>query len=393
MIPTPSLQLQAVAQAGAAAALVVSLGLVAGAVAAGVAAAHRWYARRAVPDGLAVLAGVSVVALALNTTAILGGVIEGVGSIDETAALVNVAAFLAGAVAAVVGGRVGDRIATDLFDEDLPEVGRIVRSVGRHITVTLPEEIADMDDHDPVPSEVKAGLAGKSLSFPRGLTVDELRSRLVTRLKADYGVGYVDLDVTEEGEVEYLAVGSRVAGIGPTLAPGSAAVAVRADPAFSASPGDLVQVWGGAPPALVASAEIRAVAGETVTLALDAADADRLDADERYRLVTLPAEERSDREFAALLRAADETLGVVDVEDGSPLGDLTVGALGASVVAIRSEDGVEAIPKRGRGLAPGETLYALGRPDLLRRLEAAARGEGHPPLADAERGVGADGQE
>ncbi|MFC7153957.1 potassium transporter TrkA [Halomarina halobia] len=380
-------QLQVAARVVAEAALVVSLGLVAGAVAAGVAVAHRWYARGGIPEGLAVLAGVSVVAVALNTTAVLGGVIDGVGTIDETKALVNVAAFLAGAAAAVAGARVGDALAVNVFEEDLPEVGRIVRSVGRHITVTLPEEIADMDDHDPVPPEVKAELACRSLSFPRGLTVDELRSRLVTRLKADYGVGYVDLDITEDGEVEYLAVGSRVAGIGPTLAPGSAAVAVRADPAFSASPGDLVQVWDDDPLALVTSAEIRAVAGETVTLALDASDADRLDSSDRYRLVTLPAEARSDREFAALLRAADETLGVVAVAEGSPLAGLAVGAIDASIVAIRGEEGVAALPKRGRRLAPGETVYALARPDVLRRLESAARGEGRPPLAAEAEGA------
>lgn len=63
---------------------------------------------------------------------------------------------------------------------------------------------------------VGAGIGDRAAPNLRGLTVDELRRRITTRLREDYGVGNVDIELTEEGTVDYLAVGSRAAGIGPT---------------------------------------------------------------------------------------------------------------------------------------------------------------------------------
>jgi hypothetical protein len=240
-----------------------------------------------------------------------------------------------------------------------------------------------MPEHDPIAPETIDRLAGASLSFPRRLSVEELRARLVARLKADYGIGHVDVELAEDRTVEYLAVGGRVAGLGPTLPPGTTAVAVRADPAESASAGDLVQVWTDGPE-LVTTAELRGAADDVVTLAVDSDDATEFSPDERYRLLTLPAQARSDREFASLFRAAEETMAVVAVEEGSGLVGVSVGALAPAVVAIRSgESGpVEPIPRRERTLAAGETLYALGRPSVLRRLEAAAAGNGEAPTSE-----------
>ncbi|MFC7026412.1 hypothetical protein ACFQH8_00440 [Halomicroarcula sp. GCM10025710] len=123
------------------------------------------------------------------------------------------------------------------------DVSEIVQTVGRVTSVKLPEEIDDIVGYDPMPEAIKDDLANRRFLFPRRLTRDELRSRLVSRLKTDYGVGHVDLDLADDGSVTYLAVGSRAAGIGPTLPPSTNAVAIRADPANAASAGDLVQVW------------------------------------------------------------------------------------------------------------------------------------------------------
>lgn len=63
---------------------------------------------------------------------------------------------------------------------------------------------------------------------------------------------------------------------------------------------------------------------------------------------------------------------------------VTVGALAPAVVAVRSGEGatIEAIPPRERAFDPGDVVYAVGRPDALRRLEAAAAGDGAVPLAE-----------
>lgn len=366
------------------------LAVLAGGLGVAIGLLHRWYASDRVPEGLSVLVGLSGVALSLNTTIALGEVIGGdLGALDIQTALLNVATFVAAALTASAGGRAGDRLGESVLTlsgtgKGERDVSAIVRSVGRGIVVHLPDapdDIGDIEGYDPVDPEVKAKLAGKTLVFPRRLTVEELRDRFVARLVSDYGVGHVDVELSEEGEVEYLALGSRQAGLGPTLPPETAAVAVRADPAPAVSPGDVVQVWSTDEPAdgaidepkRVATAEVRGATGDVVTLAVDVDDTGRLDSDSTYRLVTLPVEPRADREFAAVLRAAEETMGAVTVAEDSALDGTPVGGLDVAVVAVRGDEtGVETIPSRSRILAAGETIYVVARPETIRRLEAAA---------------------
>ena len=360
----------------------IGLAILAAAVAATVAAIFRWYVKARVPVGLAVLGGLAIVAIYLNTSTALGQVIGGArGLLDLETAMVNITIFAAAALASYGGNLAGDRLAREFalagageFEED---VGRLVRAIGRAIVVTLPDEIEDIEGYDPVAEATKSDLAGKSFVFPRGLTVDQLRERLITRLREDHGVGHVGVELTRDGTVEYLALGSRAAGLGPTLAPGTAATAITADPPNAASAGDTVQVWStGAEPSRLLTAELRAAADDVVTLAADLADADRLDPEVRYRLVTLPAEARVDREFASLLRNADETMDVVTIAEGSPLAGAPVGSLDLAVIARRPTEGsIDAIPPRSTIISAADTLYALGRPEALRRLQAAAEAE------------------
>lgn len=364
------------------------LWILAGLLAVGIGVVHRWYTRTRVAEGLAVLVGLSGVVLYLNADTSLGLIISNdpsaPGLLSVSTIVVNTVTLAGSVATAAAGGRLGDRLGESTFhfgDRRGVDVSGIVRSRGRVITVDLPEDVADMAGYDPVEPDVKESLAGKTLVFPRRLTVEELRERLVARLKSDYGVGYVDADVTDDGTVEYLALGSRESGIGPTLPPETCAVAVRADPAFAASAGDVVQVYrpGTDGHERVGTAEFRGAAGDVVTLAVDAADAPEYDGETRYRLVTLPVEPRSDREFASLLRSAEETMGVVTLAAESPLVDVPVGDVDASVVAIRAADGgVEPIPARSRVMAAGESLYVIARPDELRKLDAAAAVEAEP---------------
>ena len=378
------------------AAQLAGLAVLAGGVATAVAVAYRWYVRERVPRGLALLFGLAAVAVYLNTTTALGEAIAGSGDAATLrAALFNIVAFGSGTGGALLGRRAGDRFAVQVVTggEEAVDggVGRLVRTVGRAITVDLPEEVGDVVGYDPVPKETKEQLAGKTFVFPRGLTVAQLRDRLVERLKTDYAVGHVDVELTREGTVEYLAVGARAAGIGPTLPPATEAVAVRADPAFAASAGDTVQVWKTDPMERVLTAELRGTSGDIATLAVDAADTPKLDPDAEYRLVTLPVDDRPDREFVSLLRAARETFSSVTVAADSPLAGLPVGALSLVAVAVESPDGgTVTLPERGHTLAAGDTLFAIASPETLRRLERAADpARGTEPGADAGGAVAA----
>lgn len=405
-----------------AAATLASFAVVAAVAAGGAAVAYRWYFRERVGEGIAALVGVAIVALYLNTAS-LGAVIGGTESelLRLDAVFFNVVAIGVAAAAAPVGLHLGDAVATNFFavagGKRLEgEVSDVVRTIGRVTPVTLPaiDDIGDMDAYEPVDAETKAEMAEKTLLFPRRLTVEELRDRLVTRIKEDYGVGYVDVDVTADGEVEFLALGSRAAGIGPTLAPGTAAVAVTADPANAATPGDVVQVWKpsdasdvadpngpgdaatpDAAPKRAANAELRATVGDVATLALDEADATELDDRTAYRLVTLPAEPRADREFATVLRGADETMSAVVLEPGSSLVGTTVADVSAVVAAVRPSGGsVQAIPSRDRAFEPGDTVYLVGRPDELRRFETLSTdGAATAATGDAAGGNGSEADE
>lgn len=360
---------------------ILGMAILAGIVAGTASFAYRWYVRERMPDYLAVLLGLGAISIWLNTRATLSQFIGGgVPGLDTESAIVTVATFAVAASASTAAARTGDRLASQTFafsgvrrmDGD---VGQLVKAVGRFVAVELPETIDDIEGYDPVPPATKESLVGTTLLFPRRLTVQELRTRLVDRLKTDYGVGHVDLDLQEDATVEYLALGGRAAGLGPTLAPGTAALAIRADPAFSASPGDTVQVWrtGENGPERVITGELRAVVDDVATLAIDAAEADRFSPAESYRLVTMPTTDRPDREFASLLRAADETVGTLDVTAGGDLDGVTVGSLATTVVAVRPVSGnVDALPDHGRILEAGETVYVVARPDELRRIETAA---------------------
>ncbi|WP_435065596.1 potassium transporter TrkA [Halobaculum sp. EA56] len=386
-------------------------------VAAAGAAAYRWYVSEPVPRGLTTLLGVATVAVYLNTVGLFSTVIPtaGVATADPFAPMTvlrNVVSLLVAAAAAPVGRRAGDRFATNVTavaggERVEGDLSRFARTVGRIRTVDLPEEIADIDGYDPVDDATKERLAGETLLFPRRLSDAELRDRLVTRLKEEYGVGHVDAEFDGD-DVVHLGVGRRVAGIGPTLGPGACAVAVRADPPNGAGPGDAVQVWrlpepspetdetapgtddggvGAREAERVATAELRATAGDVVTLAVDESDANAFDADGEYRLLTLPASPRADREFASILRVSDETMGVVTVGAASALDGATVGDVDGAVVAVGGTDGsVEPIPARGRPLSAGETVYLVARPETLRVLErrAEAAEPGGDPAEPAE---------
>jgi hypothetical protein len=361
-----------------AAARLVGIFVVAAVAVAAAALVYRWYTRERFPAGLATLFGLAAAGLSLNTLFLFGQLSGPDGSSVFNLATVafNLVALGVAAVAAPIGRSVGDRVAAETVaavgtTELEGEVSRLVGVVGSVRSVTLPEEVGDIEGYDPVPRATKERLAGKTLLFPRRLSGADLRERLAARITGDYDVGHVDVEIEADGTVSYLAVGSRVAGIGHTLAPGSVAVCLRADPAAGAGPGDLVQVWRADPPERVAVAELRGTTAETATVVLDEADAAAVDVDESYRLVTLPFEPRADREFASVLRAAAETLGVVTVTGDGPLDGVTVRESDLTVAAVRPPDGpIHPVPAGSRVLSPGDDVYVVARPDTLRRLGA-----------------------
>lgn len=356
---------------------ILGLGLLAAGTAAGAAFVFRWYSTDAIPEGIAILVGVSMVAIWLNTkTALQDAIIGETPLLDPATAVYTVTAFVASAIAADAGRRLGDHLAEDVFSvaapQTLTEVGQLVRSAGRVVSVELPETIGDVDGYDPIDEATKRDLAGQTLLFPRRLSTAQLHTRLVDRLERDHGIGHVDVEFAPDGTIDSLALGSRPAGIGPTLSSGTVAVAIRADPAPDASPGDAVRIWrhDGASLRRVTGGELRGVAGDVATVAVDADDAAALESDDAYRLVTLPKSPGATRELVSLLRAADETVTALTVGSGTALEGTSVGSLPVLVLAIDRDDVAEplAVPDEGTRLEAGDVAYVLGRPEALRRV-------------------------
>lgn len=398
---------------------ILGFSALAAATAATAAFAFRWYSADAVPDGVAILLGISPVALWLNTQTALYQEIIGVSELrDPETALFTIAAFAASAIAADGGRRAGDYLARDVLSITAPrtvtEVGQLVRSAGRVVAVDLPEEIDDIEGYDPVDDATREALAGQTVLLPRRLSADQLRERLLDRLEYDYGIGHADVGFTDAKTIEYLAVGSRPAGIGPTLAPGSVAVAIRGDPASDASPGDAVRIWrheeGSA--RRVTDGELRGTAGDVVTVAIDDDDASAFTADGRYRVVTRPGGPSPERELVSLLRAADDTVTTLVVDADSPLEGIPIGSIPVLVLVLERGHGRERERERDRGttrngtadrtaresagddlvalpaddtvLEAGDTAYVLGRPDALRRLAERDERDGSRGRADTD---------
>ncbi|WP_331233946.1 potassium transporter TrkA [Natronorarus salvus] len=344
----------------------VGLAALSGVVAGGVAVGWRWYTRERLPGRLAVLVGLSAVALVLNSVVALSQFIDvGPDPLSVTRALLTVATFVAAGGTALAGRGLGDRFAensTALVGARAVdgEVSPLVTTVGRLITVDLPTPVEDAEGYEPISEDRKAALAGKTLLFPRGLTVSELEGRFETRLREDYGVGYTDVSIEPDGTITHLAVGRRASGLGAGLPGGTVAVAVRADPAPEAGPGDRVALWtGDGDPTRLCTGEVRSVSGDVVSVAVRSERASALDRETHYRLVTLPRRERPERELATLFERAGWGVDVVEVGEGRE--GWSVGAIGGSVVAVEFDTGVELSPGPDRPLEAGERLYVIER--------------------------------
>ncbi|WP_226039334.1 TrkA C-terminal domain-containing protein [Natrinema sp. DC36] len=93
-------------------------------------------------------------------------------------------------------------------------------------------------------------------------------------------------------------------------------------------------------------------------------------------------------------------MSIVEISSESALVGVSVAALDATIIAIRSSgDDVGTIPKRDRVIRAGEQLFAIGRPDTLRKLDSASGVRSideneTPPAADSaidwESGVATD---
>jgi len=355
---------------------ILGFGLYASVVAMGVSFLYRGYSTRPLPVGLGVLLGLSFVTMSLNIDALTQlSIIADTPKLHHASAAYLLGVFSAGAVTADVGRRIGDHFAADVFDvpriDAGGEIARLVQSAGLVVELSLPDAVDDIDGYPAVDDETKRLLSGRHMRFPRRLSEADLESRLAARIERDFDVGHVHAEIEADLSVSSLAVGRRPSGVGPSLPPGTVAIAVEGNPSPSASTGDPIEVWtagGDDTGRLVATGTIRETVGDVATVTVGRDDATAFDPDRSYRLVTRPDTASDVNELVATVWEAEETVTAVTVGDGDPLLGEFVDWLPVAVLCIVREGEPIPFPAANETLDVGDTVYVLGTPGGLHRL-------------------------
>lgn len=370
MSPLVALQSVDVEWARVAALQLLGLGLAGGVAATVLAVLYRRTTARAVPAGVAPFIGFATVGCWLLGDALIRGSLVGAtGLTDEATATYVLAAAAVGAVAGTGGGRLGDRVAADVYGID-----RIV-ATGVHadrlrdarlvVAVDLPGTVEQADGYGPVSPAVERSLTDATFRVPSSLSGDALAARLEERISADYDVDHVQVILDESDGVDAIAVGRNRRGLGLEIPPEKVAIAVRSDSAAEASTGDPVALWsdGAEGPVLVARGRLHSCSSDVATVVVPKEALEDVSPRERYRLVT-PADVPTDRgRMLALVRSAPETTVALEITSGGPLVGEFAGWLPGIVLAVRRGDSVLAYPADNVTLEPGDVAFCLGHPD------------------------------
>jgi hypothetical protein len=365
---------------------ILGFSLLALVTASAVAFVFRQYTTRQLPAGAGTLLGVSFVAVWLAVDSALTGTLVG----DTGLSHYGTGAFLLGtfvvsAGAAEGGRRIGDRIGCDVFDithlDAQTDAVDLLQSARLVVELRAPTRIEDADGYLSVDDGRKAELAGRRFRFPRRLDLDDLEARFESRVQQDFALDYVDVTLAEDGTVQQLSVGMKPSGLGASLPPNTAGVAVHATPLPEAGVGDPVEVWTtGETEQFVTKGEFRSSDGETTTLLVDESDVPALDQSEQYRLVTHPHRSDDLAEFIPVIRDVAETMTTVTVEAGGPLEGEFAGWLPVSVPVIDRDGTAIPFPAERETLQAGDVAYVIGTPADIARLDqyeadrASARG-------------------
>lgn len=372
---------------------ILGFGLYGAVVTLGIAFIYRAYSTRSMPAGPAVFIGVSFVAISLTAQTVLQTSVIGDTPLQHYASASYILGVFVGvAIASEVGRRIGDQFAADVYGiarfENRDEVGDLVASAGLVVNVELPETVETLDGYRAIEDAERRALSGKELQFPHRLSVGEIEDRMARRIEDDFDVDHVDVSMNAEYDVERFAVGNRPGGIGSTLPPGTAAVAVESDPAGDATTGDPIEVWavGDSGNRLVATGVFRSKDGDVATVVVPEDDTAGFESDETYRLVTRPDTIDDVSEFVSVIWDAPETVSSVRVEADGPLEGEFVSWLSATALVLVRDGDVIGLPAENETLEAGDGLYLLGTPRELGSLTGER-------AAPADESTGEDAEE
>ena len=339
-----------------------------------VAVVGLFYRRRtldALPPGAAVLVGTAPVAgWILVQWRNSGPILSDLSMMEHVVGTYILIVLCVASVMAMSGARFGDQLACHRYD--IPpnyqdgDVATLVRRARRTITLEIPEQIDDIAGQPVVGDSIKQMLSGTSLSFPRGLSISALESRLKRQLQRDWGIGHVDVSCADDGTVDRLAIGRDRTDLGSSLPPGTVAVAIRTVSVPAAGPGDRVEIWDiDDDTCLVATGTLRASVGTVSTIVVDQSDRDIFSTAATYRLMTKHTPPSDAFEFLSVIESAAVSIRSKTIDAGDSLEDEFVGWVPTTVLCIKRDSDIHPFPDDNEVVQSGDELWVIGNPETI----------------------------
>lgn len=288
----------------------------------------------------------------------------------------------------------------------------VVDLVGRRgeVRVEVTGEVGDMEGYPPLPEGIRRGIRKGEWRLPADLPLSELEARFADRLRTEFGLADVSVQIDEKARATVLAA-PPLSGLSKRVPAGKRAVSVEAlvptgiarrDEVDLVTPeatvrGTLVSARSGsADGAAAGTADEGSVAtdggeggsaepaeppvpqaptttgGEgRVTVAVTRAEAERLLSVSRPKVVVRSRGHRREYELLSLLRRAGKRFRKLTVRPNGPLDGTTLAGATVretyevAVLAVRRPDGWVIAPRGGTTLAAGDELFAVGTPQVL----------------------------
>ena len=287
----------------------------------------------------------------------------------------------------------------------------VVEFVGNRgeVRVEVSGEVGDIEGYPPLPDPIRVSIREEDWRLPADLPISELESRLAERLRTEFDLSEVTVEIDERGRATVSAA-PPLSGLSKRVPSGRRAVSVQTLVPSGLARGDEVTVvipdgrvngtvlsvgaGGGPPPggdSKAASDGTPLTDGETVdgesppaqpgpavkggddrlTVAVTRPDASTLLRAERPRVIVRSRGVRREFEFVSLLRRAGRRFRRVAVRSGSDLDGTTLGSAsvretyGVTVLAVRRPDGWTVAPRGSEPLTGGDEVFVVGTREHL----------------------------
>ena len=292
----------------------------------------------------------------------------------------------------------------------------VVELVGNRgeVRVEVTGEVGDIEGYPPVPDSIRTGIRENDWRLPADLPIAELESRLAERLRTEFELTEVTVEIDERGRAT-VAAAPPLSGLSKRVPSGRRAVSVQTLVPSGLARGDEVVVLtsenrvegtvlsvgtGSSPKATDGTGPVTDGAGPVtdggtddsagptppprttakggegrLTVAVARTDAPTLLRADRPRVVVRSRGIRREFELVSLLRRAGRRFRRVTVRPGGPLDGTTIGSVdirethGVVVLAVRHPDGWTISPRGTEPLAGGDELFVVGTREQLDTFE------------------------